>query len=131
MACKANKGRSKKPKVASNEKATTGKFRVVVGSDWELEVFEFEGDGGKPEQLLKEMQKLEQTKLERREGVGRLNLAYTIVAALLVALCVATVWGWMHDDFSAVPKVWSVASMPLGWVAGYFFKMHGSRSQIS
>jgi hypothetical protein len=134
MASKDTTGKKSKVKPAATKKATTkaasakkagGKFRIVVGRDWELEVAEIEGDGGQPEKVLQELQNYERLKDERREGAGRLALSTAIVAATLVALVAAAAWGWMHADFSGVSSVWAVASVPLGWVAGYLFKNNG------
>ncbi len=104
------------------------KFTIGVGRKWDGLEATIEGDGDEPERLIEKLTDLKNPGLKEKEVVSRHRLAGTIVFALVLALVAAAVWGWQRDDFSGLQQIWAAGRVPLGWMAGYYFKIDGSGS---
>lgn len=104
---------SKPESAASMETATMGRYNVTIGKEFEVEAVDVDGD----ELLIKAAT----AAVHVKDAQTRRVLAFAIVAAIAVALVVATTIGWHSGSFDAANAVWNAAAVPLGYVLATFF----------
>ena len=107
--------------VESSAVKSNSKYKVVVGKEIDLEI-SVDDENGDAARLIGKI-----VDIYIKEVAGRHLLTGAIVTVLITALITAAVWGWKQADFSGLKQVWATGSLPLGWVAGHYFRKDGDR----